>query len=86
MLIQPFHRSTVFFSCLFDNPYNDFCSFTSRIGQQLTQMCMVGTFQLIFDHNGIIGSFFRSQYIQAELAYGRFTLTKTQINTDSFAQ
>ncbi len=49
-------------------------------------MCMVGTFQLIFDHNGIIGSFFRSQYIQAELAYGRFTLTKTQINTDSFAQ
>ena len=54
--------------------------------QQLTQMCMVGTFQLIFDHNGIIGSFFRSQYIQAELAYGRFTLTKTQINTDSFAQ
>ena len=49
-------------------------------------MCMVGTFQLIFDHNGIIGSFLRSQYIQAKLAYGRFTFSKTQINTDSFAQ
>lgn len=86
MLIQPFHRTTMFFSRLFYNPYNDFCVFTSCISEQLTQMCVIGTFQLIFNYNGIIGSFLRSQYIQAKLAYGRFTFSKTQINTDSFAQ
>ena len=77
--VQEIQRCPMFVSELFGDPDDRACIVAGRVGEQLTEMGMVGWFQLVLDDYRTVVAYITRQQVERECSDGRFTLLKFKL-------
>lgn len=86
VLVEPIEGLAVFFSDRAGDPYDDTGVESGGVGDQLTQVGVVGGFELVLDDHHAIATQISSQEIEREATDGGLALQNLEFKTECFTE